>query len=199
MPFISTHSPDLEAAPPYPPSTCSSPPVTNPNGARRQGRPKKPGAPPRAALPLGRWRLFLERPSHHPVPTSWSHPEANASVRKSLLQSHLLLQCERLLSRQHAVLSSLGPFLHPKDHCPSVATQRGTPNLCWLLLASFNMTARSSRLPPPQALLPPEACPQRRANPQCALCSRTCSRAFHCWECPSQPSSTQPQLTVTSS
>lgn len=175
--------------------------VATTNGAGR-GAQEAPPALPGAAVPLGRWRLFLGTPAPRAPPA----PHPGLTRQQTHRPSGLTSGRGARRPCPHRQLCSqflLSPSLRPEDHCSlscSVTSQWGTPNLCWLLPASFEMTDRPSSLPsPPQALLPTGACPQKERSHSARRAPGLAPEPSTSWACPSQPCSTRPQLTETSS
>lgn len=175
--------------------------VATTNGAGR-GAQEAPPALPGAAVPLGRWRLFLGTPAPRAPPA----PHPGLTRQQTHRPSGLTSGRGARRPCPHRQLCSqflLSPSLRPEDHCSlscSVTSQWGTPHLCWLLPASFEMTDRPSSLPsPPQALLPTGACPQKERSHSARRAPGLAPEPSTSWACPSQPCSTRPQLTETSS
>lgn len=171
----------------------------------KRGRKGSPRSAPSPAW-SGRASRQVEALSGHACPPCPSgpaprpHPAANTPA----VRSNLRPRCETSLSPPAALFSVLTvPLPPPRGPLLSELLRDlpvGHPNLCWLLPASFEMTDRPSSLPsPPQALLPTGACPQKERSHSARRAPGLAPEPSTSWACPSQPCSTRPQLTETSS
>lgn len=159
-------------------------PVRSAHGARRGGAPEPRALGERPCLRAGRgssWgslhttlRPPFRAPSRQHSCCQAVPPAASLLPRGRRLPSGAVLRlCPRIPRTRLWVPPGL------------LRSTQWAPNLCRLPLDSLEMMDRASRLASPQALLPTGAGPQRGAIPPC-------SRTFHGWECPPQPSSTRP-------
>lgn len=159
--------------------------VATTNGAGR-GAQEAPPALPGAAVPLGRWRLFLGTPPPTPSPPCPSgpaprpHPAANTPA----VRSNLRPRCETSLSPPAALFSVLTvPLPPPRGPLLSELLRDLPVGHPQPLLAPAGLLRDDG-----QILLPPVTSPgpashgclsPEGAKPQCAPCSRPCSRTFH--------------------
>lgn len=161
-------------------------PVATTHRARRGG-PRSAQPLPGVAVPLGSGGLSLGNLPQHP-----SRPAPGLTRQQTGLTPH---RSARGPCPHRQLCSQLLLFPSLRLSC-SVTSQRGPPDVCWLLLASFKMMDRPSRLPSPPGALPPTgACPQKEQIHSVLCAPGLVPEPSTGWVCPSEPCSTQPQLT----